>query len=41
MMIIQDEYEYYMSLVEIKDSNALFENKPFFNKRVKKRQEAC
>ena len=33
-------YEYYMSLVEIKDFNALIDNKPFFDLPVKSKQEA-
>ena len=32
--------EYYMSLVEIKDFNALIDNKPFFDQPVKSKQEA-
>ena len=32
--------EYYMSLVEIKDFNALIDNKPFFEESVKNKQEA-
>ena len=32
--------EYYMILVEIKDFNALINNKPFFDQPVKKKQEA-
>ena len=32
--------EYYMILVEIKDFNALIDNKPFFDQPVKKKQEA-
>ena len=31
---------YYMSLVEIKDINALIDNKPFFDQPVKNKQEA-
>ena len=31
---------YYMSLVEIKDFNALIDNKPFLDHPVKKKQEA-
>ena len=31
---------YYMSLVEIKDFNALVDNKPFFDQPVKNKQEA-
>ena len=30
---------YYMSLVEIKDINALIDNKPFFDQPVKNKQE--
>ena len=33
--------EDYMSLVEIKDFNALIDNKPFFDEIVKNKQEAC
>ena len=33
--------KYYMPLVEIKDFNVLIENKPFFDRPVKKKQEAC
>ena len=32
--------EYYMPLVEIKDFNALINNKPFFDQPVKNKQEA-
>ena len=32
--------EYYMPLVEIKDFNALIDNKPVFNQPVKNQQEA-
>ena len=32
--------KYYTKLVEIKDFNALIDNKPFFDQHVKK-QEAC
>ena len=32
--------KYYMPLVEIKDFNALIDNKPFFDQPVKKKQEA-
>ena len=32
--------KYYMPLVEIKDFNALIDNKPFFNQPVKNKQEA-
>ena len=32
--------EYYMSLVEIKDFNALIENKPFFDQPVKDKHKA-
>ena len=32
--------EYYMSLVEIKDFNALIDNKPFFEESVKNKQKA-
>ena len=32
--------EYYMSLVEMKDFNALIENKPVFDQPVKNKQEA-
>ena len=32
--------EYYMPLVEIKDFNALIDNKPFFDQPVKNKQEA-
>ena len=32
--------KYYMALVEIKDLNALIENKPFFDQSVKNKQEA-
>ena len=32
--------KYYMSLVEIKDFNALIDNKPFFDQPVKSKQEA-
>ena len=32
--------KYYMPLVEIKDFNALVENKPFFDQSVKNKQEA-
>ena len=31
---------YYMPLVEIKDFNALIDNKPFFDRPVKNKQEA-
>ena len=31
--------KYYMSLVEIKDFNALFDNKPFLNQPVRNKQE--
>ena len=30
--------KYYMPLVEIKDFNALIENKPFFDQSVKKQE---
>ena len=33
-------YKYYISLVEIKDFNALNYNKPFFDEPVKNKQEA-
>ena len=33
--------KYYMPLVEIKDFNALIDNKPFFDQPVKSKQEAC
>ena len=33
-------YEYYMPLVEIKDFNALIDNKPFFDRAVKNKQGA-
>ena len=32
--------KYYMPLVEIKDFNALFDNKPFFDQPVKNKQDA-
>ena len=32
--------KYYMRLVEIKDFNALINNKPFFGKPVKNKQKA-
>ena len=32
--------QYYMPLVEIKDFNALIDNKPFFDQPVKNKQEA-
>ena len=32
-------YKYYMSLVEIKDFNALIDNKPFFDQPVKNKQD--
>ena len=32
--------EYYMSLVKIKEFNALIDNKPFFDQSVKNKQEA-
>ena len=32
--------KYYMPLVEIKDFNALIDNKPFFDQSVKNKQEA-
>ena len=32
--------EYFMPLVEIKDLNALIDNKPFFDQPVKNKQEA-
>ena len=32
--------KYYMSLVEIKDFNALIDNKPFFDQTAKSKQEA-
>ena len=32
-------YKYYMSLVEIKDFNALIDNKPLFDQPVKSKQE--
>ena len=32
--------KYYMPLVEIKDFNALIDNKPFFDESVKTKQEA-
>ena len=32
--------KYYMSLVEVKDFNALIDNKPFFDRYVKNKQEA-
>ena len=32
--------EYFMPLVEIKDLNALLDNKPFFDEPVKNKQEA-
>ena len=32
--------QYYMPLVEIKDFNALTDNKPFFDQPVKNKQEA-
>ena len=32
--------KYYMALVEIKDHNALIDNKPFFDQPVKNKQEA-
>ena len=32
--------KYYMPLVEIKDFNALIDNKPFFDQPVKNKQEA-
>ena len=32
--------KYYMRLVEIKDFNALIDNKPFFDRPVKNKQEA-
>ena len=32
--------KYYMSLVEIKDFNALVDNKPFFDESLKNKQEA-
>ena len=34
-------YQYYMPQVEIKDFNALIDNKPFFDQPVKNRQKAC
>ena len=38
---INSSDEYYMPLVEIKDFNALIDNKPFFDQPVKSKQEAC
>ena len=32
--------QYYMTLARIKDFNALIDNNPFFDKRIKKEQEA-
>ena len=32
--------KYYMQLIEIKDFNALIDNKPFFDQPVKSNQEA-
>ena len=32
--------KYYVSLVEVKDFNALIDNKPFFDRYVKNKQEA-
>ena len=32
--------KYYTSLVEIKDSNALIDSKPFFDQPIKNKQEA-
>ena len=32
--------KYYMSLVEVKDFNALIDNKPFFDQSVKSKQDA-
>ena len=32
--------KYYMPLVEIKDFNALIDNKPFFDQPIKNKQEA-
>ena len=32
--------KYYMSIVKIKDFNALIDNKPFFDQQVKNKQEA-
>ena len=32
--------KYYMSLVEIKDFNALVDNEPFFDESLKNKQEA-
>ena len=40
-IILRDSFDkYYMSLVEIKDCNALIDNKPFCYQRVKSKQEA-
>ena len=40
-MVTRNSFDkYYMPLVEIKDFNALFDNKPFFNQPVKIKQEA-
>ena len=33
-------HKYYMPLVEIKDFNALIDNKPFFDQPVKNKQDA-
>ena len=33
--------KYYIALVELKDFNALIDNKPFFDEPVEKKQEAC
>ena len=40
MVIINHFDEYYMSLIEITDFNALIDNKPFFDLLVKYKQEA-
>ena len=38
---MRDSFDkYYMQLVEIKDFNALIDNKPFFDRPVKNKQEA-
>ena len=40
-IILRDSFDkYYMSLAEIKDCNALIDNKPFCYQRVKSKQEA-
>ena len=40
-MVLRETLDkYYMPLVEIKDFNALIDNKPFFDQPVKNKQEA-